>query len=163
MTDDKAPRSIHITGYASHSVSTDGTTAMIVFEIADGGHFAITLPVEHLNAVRTGISALIDKVVNRGGNALPRFLTRFDVGHSDDIGSVKLQNGNSFAWRDLVILRFDGDTEDEVTYIFTKKDGLQMADALNGNIKPRLTMQERREWLTKETLKLPQKKGIIVP
>ena len=63
--------SAHITGCASQSISTDGTTAMIVFEIAanESGEirkFALTLPVGQIMWLRSIVTELILQVERRG-------------------------------------------------------------------------------------------------
>ena len=145
-------RSVHVTGYASHSISTDGTTAMIVLEVADGGHFAITMPVDHLTAVRSGLSQLINMAARKTGNALPKFPRELSVGFSDDIGSVRAPNGVQVPWRDCVLIRMDGGGDEEVLYVVTKRDGLTFADNLKAGVMKRLTPAERREWFTKPSL-----------
>ena len=159
-------RSVHVVGLVSHSLSTDNTTAMIVFRLPDDSEFAITMPVQHLAGVRSGLSALITMVSRRAGNAISRFARSFSVGHTDDHGFVKAPNGKSFAWRDCTLVQVDGGTEDESLYVMTKMDGLKLADSLRDSIMPRLTMQERRELAASKfsgkKLQVPNK-GIIVP
>lgn len=157
MDEQQQPRSVHVTGYASHSISTDGTTAMIVLEIASGGHFAITLPVDHLKAVRSGFTQLIDMAAHKTGNSMPKFPNNMSVGFSDDIGNVTAPNGNSIPWRDCVLVQFDGGSDNEALYVLTKKDGLTFADNLKTGVMKRLTPAERREWFTKPSLEAKPK------
>jgi hypothetical protein len=132
--------SAHILDCVSHSVSTDGTTAMIVMEVADGvkgktRRFGLTLPVGKLKwlmGVVHGVAVAVEKQGKAPGSILLRFPEQYSI------ASSKRAPGH-------VILQFDVGAPNETNFVFINDDGLNIADALYKDINPRMTMEDRRE------------------
>jgi hypothetical protein len=133
---------IHITGCASHAISKDGQTAMIIFTAADpnGGpdcEIGITLPTAQLKWLRSLVHDIALGSERRGGaqsGMMLHFPQEYSVGCSDQL-------------QGKVVLQFDAGTPTEMTYVFWNLIGLQIADALRKDIMPRLTLEERQQMM----------------
>lgn len=139
----------HITEFLSHSVSTDGSTAMLVFRIADGSKFAITVPTVALGRMLTLVQKTRDAAQRQNlGVGMQRPQT-FAVGHSDQM-------------RGMVAITFDEKTADEATFILADQSGLDLAGAIERNVFMRMPMEDRRRHLTRRSPIIPPRGGKLI-
>jgi len=125
----------HIVECVSRSISTDRTTAMAVFKIADGTKFAMTLPVGGLKQLQTMVNDMVADAqkaeINPGMVAIKR-PKGFAVGHSPNM-------------RGCVAITFDPETEAEAIYVLRDADALQLNKAIGADVFGRMTDAERRK------------------
>ena len=155
---DDLVRAAHIQQCLSYSISAEGV-AMMVFRIAtqnptDDSRFAITLPVAGLKAFRTLISDMIAVGEKRGmstGMATIHEPRSVNVGHID-------------AMRNRAILSFNTDADDEAVFALPNDVGLSVAEALQKDIFARMTDEERRAHIVKQSRLLgPSRPKLILP
>lgn len=123
----------HIVECVSRSISTDRTTAMAVFKIADGSKFAITLPVGGLKQLQSMVNDMVAAAakleLNPGMVAVKR-PKGFAVGNSPNM-------------RGCVAVTFDPETEAEAVYVMRDADALTLVKAIGADVMGRMTQSER--------------------
>lgn len=143
----------HVTECVARSISKDGATAMMVFKIADGTRFAITVPVAGLAAFRTMVNDVCDDAdrakLHRGMAQMKRPRT-FEVGHTDQI-------------RGHVVLSIDPQSASEEIFVWPDEAGLQMADMLQKDIFGRMTPADRAARMKNQRPFLLPQKTLIIP
>lgn len=128
-------RAAHLQEALSMSLSTDGTVAMMVFKIADGSKFAITVDAQRTKWFRDLVGQLVKMVEAKGrgaGNILMVPVTTYETGHSDQM------RGRTF-------LHFDKELPTEAMFHLANRDALQLAQSVERSVLSRMTMQERRD------------------
>lgn len=150
--------SVHILGAVSHTLSTDGTAAMIVFEVADvsapGGRrrFGVTLPTNRIEWLLSVVSALKRHAQNAKQNA-----GSFAV-HQGIDWSI----GSSPEHPKVTSLIFNKEMSDCYAIAFPNVVICQLAGAIMRDVTPRMSMAERNEARLLPKLLAPDK-SIIVP
>jgi hypothetical protein len=143
----------HIVEGVARSISKDGTTAMMVFKIADGSQFAVTVPLPGLSALRTMVNDLCDAAdkskLGRGMVTMKRPHT-FTIGHSDQM-------------RGHVLMQIDPQMAEEIIFIWPDEAGLQMADLLQKDIFGRMSPADRAARAKNQKPFLMPQRTLIVP
>jgi hypothetical protein len=124
---------VHVTNGVATSISTDGTTALLVFTAATGGEFRLSLPTEALSALRTMCGDLARQARLRevgAGYVAPRHPAAYSIGHSDQM-------------RGMVAILLDPDTPDEAVYVFKDDVALNFAAAIRQDVLARTPPTER--------------------
>lgn len=127
-------RNIHVMDGVATSISTDGTTAMLVFMAADGGEVSFSLPTASLGALRTMCIDLVRQARNfevGPGHVAPRYPAAYSIGHSSQM-------------RGTVALMFDPETPDEAVYILKDDAALNFAEAIRQDVISRAPPADRR-------------------
>lgn len=110
-----------ITSGLATSISTDGTTAMLVFAVDGGGKVALTMPTDGLRALRTMANDAMVASGKRAGNQTFKRPQAFQVGHSDQV-------------RNHVAIWFDPNTQDESVYLVADQDALRLCQSIGHDI-----------------------------
>ena len=131
--------SVHILDIVSRSISTDGTSAMVIFSIADGTegktrNFGITIAVNKLPWLRGIIHAATNDAAKSRGQLLLRSPANDEVVvfHSPDM-------------KGTTMLQFDARTPNEDVFVITNMTGMKLAGLLESSISPRLSAEERAQ------------------
>lgn len=143
----------HVTDCVARSISQDGTTAMMVFKIADGSRFALTVPVAGLAALRSLINDVCDdadKAKLHRGMAQMKRPQNFEVGHTDQI-------------RGHVVVSIDPRLASEQLFVMPDEAGLQMADMLQKDILGRMSPADRAARAKNAKPFLLPQRTLIVP
>jgi hypothetical protein len=158
MADDQAKSpdmvpAAHVVAGLAQSISEDGR-AMLLFQLEDGGRFAVTMPVEGLKPIRSMITDLIVAAEKRGVHSgMVHFLQprQYQVGHSDHL-------------RGAVVITFDPNAEGEIAVLLRNEDGLKLGTAITRDVLPRMTEKERRDAMRGESpIIAPPRPPLIVP
>lgn len=144
----------HVTDCVARSISHDGTTAMMVFKIADGTRFALTVPVAGLAAFRSLVNDVCDDAdkakIGRGMAQMKR-PQNVEVGHTDQV-------------RGHVVIAIDPRLPSEQILLLPDEGGLQMADMLQKDILGRMSPAERAARVKNaKPFLLPQRTLIVPP
>ncbi len=146
-------RAAHILEGISQSVSTDGEAAMMVFKIADGSRFAVTIATGGLKALRAMVNDLIGQVERRGlspGMVSFKRPREVSIGHSDHI-------------RGAAVLCFDPNTDEELAVLVPDQVGMAVADGWTKDILSRMTEADRRKMMTRQSILPAGRPRLIVP
>jgi hypothetical protein len=145
--------SVHILDAISQSISTDGTTAMMVFMVGGGTEdapprkFAITFPTDKAKAMLNLFHEIVMLVERaKGSSKLLRFPMQWQVGTSPDLDqqAFKLADGvTEMPVGGKVMVSFDPGTPQELAFVMMNLAGLGLVEALNHHIMTRLTDEER--------------------
>ncbi len=147
----------HIVQGEATSISTDGSTGMMVFTIADGSKFAVTIDVSGIAPLLSMVGALARQARSRRlgiGNVALRYPKEFAVGSAPEV-------------RNHVALRLDPDAEGEEMFMLPDAMAQAMAAMIDKNVLSRMSMEDRRAALQKNTKLvlpgLPGSKKLILP
>lgn len=146
-------RAAHILEGVSQSVSTDGKAAMMVFKIADGSKFAVTIETGGLKALRGMVNDLIAQAERREltpGMVTFRRPREVSVGHSDHV-------------RGAAVLCFDPGTDEELAVMIPDQVGMAVAEGWTKDILSRMTEADRRKMMTRQHIMPAGKPRLILP
>ena len=146
-------RAAHILEGVSQSISTDGEAAMMVFNIADGSKFAVTIATGGLKALRAMISDLILQAERR---QLAPGMVSFKRPRAVSIG-------HSAHFRGASVLMFDQGTDEELAVIIPDQVGIEAAEGWTKDILSRMTETDRRKMMTRHSILPAGKPRLIVP
>jgi hypothetical protein len=146
---------VHLLESVSQGLSTDGTTAMMVFMVGGGTEdapprkFAITFPVEKakwlLGLVYEVVQAA-EKIGHKSGS-LFHFPMEWGVGCAPELDTQAFKladNASVMPVGGKVVVSFDLGKPSEASYVMMNLSGLGLAQTLTGNIMSRLTDEERQ-------------------
>lgn len=146
-------RAAHIVEGISQSISTDGKAAMMVFKIADGSKFAVTVETGGLKALRAMVTDLITQADRR----------ELNVGMVSFHRPQEISVGHSPHARGCAILSFDAGTDQEIAVLIPDGVGLGAAEAWTKDILSRMTEADRRKMMTRQSILPPGKPRLILP
>lgn len=132
-------------------IAKDNSTVMMRFELVDGSHFGMVMPV--------GVIGMFLSFVQRVRSAV----TRKNIG-----AMVALTKPDNFAIGDdprirgNVLITMGADTEDEASFIFADGDGLNMANAIERNILGRMPLPDRERYAKTAKPIIPAHTGRII-
>lgn len=154
----------HVTGLVSHSISTDGKTALVVFNVVEPNDpnpverkFALTFPVGstrlmanlmhdiHVAAQRASVPA--DQMVLH-------FPNKYDIGHTNQKSPDGIQGQTA--------VTLDKGMASEYTFIMPNIAAMIFAHQLQNGTKAQLTEQERNLW-REQMLQLNNSQALAVP
>lgn len=144
----------HIMECVSRSISTDRTTAMAVFKIADGTKFAITLPVGGLKQLQSMVNDMVaaaEKLDLHPGMVAIKRPKGFAVGNSPNM-------------RGCVAITFDPETEAEAIYVLRDEDALNLCKAVGADMVGRgVGIDKLRGGTAQGALLRPGQHKLIIP
>lgn len=152
---DELVRAARVLKCLSYSIGATGE-CMMVFEIDKGDgatdKFAITMPVTGLKAFRSMVSDLIRTADNRGLNtsmAAIHYPSEVEVSNSSHV-------------RGAVLLTFNPKADDEAIFALPNEIGLNVAEAMQKDIFPRMTEAERRSHIAKKSSLLSTSRPALI-
>jgi len=148
-------KSVHLLDFVNQAISTDGTTAMLVFKVAgmEGQpprDFAITMPVERARWLTGICNEVANEVTRRGkqaGSGLFHIPAQYSVGTAPELDAQTLPttSGEMMPVGGKIVISFDLGQPTESSFVMMNIAGMAFAQALVQQIMPRLTVQERAQ------------------
>jgi hypothetical protein len=143
----------HILEGVSQSISTDGEAAIMVFKIADGSKFAVTIATGGLKVLRAMVSDLIAQTEKRqlsSGMVTFRRPAEISIGHSNHI-------------RGCSVISFDPGKDSEIAFVIPDQVGMAAAEGWTKDILSRMTESDRRKMMTRNSIFPAGRPKLIVP
>ena len=148
-------KSVHLLDFVNQAISSDGTTAMLVFKVAgmEGQpprDFALTFPIERARWLTGICNEVANEVTRRGkqaGSGLFHIPAQYSVGTAPELDAMTLPttSGEIMPVGGKIVISFDLGQPTESSFVMMNPAGLAFAEALEAQIMPRLTVQEREQ------------------
>jgi hypothetical protein len=129
-------KSVHIVNCISHSISTDGKTAMLVFMVADkvAGEkkFGVTIALEQLPWLRGVINGVMLMEARKTESIL------FQLPQNDEVTI-----GSPSDKPDFTSISFDSNNINHMNYLLSNVTAMKLIELLRLSVPPRMTPDQR--------------------